>query len=129
VVTAPSPAFVRALGIFVVVWTAVWITLGIWTGHEVKALSQLSSTVIRSGRAVQETGDALQRFEAIPFVGGDVADVGRRVSAAGIDARRSGRSSRTAIDNLAVLYGVTIALVPTIPMIALFVVARRLARR
>jgi hypothetical protein len=124
----PSRAFVVLLGVFVVVWTVVWILMGIWTQREVRTLRQLSTTVITSGRAVQQTGDALQGLSSIPFVGGDVGRVGRQVSAAGIDARRSGRSSRTAVDNLATLLGVSIALVPTVPMIALLVVTLRLVR-
>jgi hypothetical protein len=124
----PSRAFVVLLGVFVVVWTVVWILMGIWTQREVRTLRQLSTTVITSGRAVQQTGDALQGLSSIPFVGGDVGRVGRQVSAAGIDARRSGRSSRTAVDNLATLLGVSIALVPTVPMIALLIVTLRLVR-
>jgi hypothetical protein len=124
----PSRAFVVLLGVFVVVWTVVWILMGIWTQREVRTLRQLSTTVITSGRAVQQTGDALQGLSSIPLVGGDVGRVGRQVSAAGIDARRSGRSSRTAVDNLATLLGVSIALVPTVPMIALLIVTLRLVR-
>jgi hypothetical protein len=124
----PSRAFVVLLGVFVVAWTVVWILMGIWTQREVRTLRQLSTTVITSGRAVQQTGDALQGLSSIPLVGGDVGRVGRQVSAAGIDARRSGRSSRTAVDNLATLLGVSIALVPTVPMIALLIVTLRLVR-
>ena len=125
----PSRAFVVLLGVFVVIWTVVWILMGIWTQREVRTLRQLSTTVIKSGGAVKQTGDALQSLSSIPLVGGDVGRIGRQVSAAGIDARRSGRSSRTAVDNLARLLGVSIALVPTVPMIALFVVTLRLAGR
>jgi hypothetical protein len=124
----PSRAFVVLLGVFVVVWTVVWILMGIWTQREVRTLRQLSTTVIKSGGAVKQTGDALQGLSSIPLVGGDVGRVGRQVSAAGIDARRSGRSSKTAVDNLATLLGVSIALVPTIPMIALLLVTLRLVR-
>jgi hypothetical protein len=126
--TPPSRAFVALLGVFVVVWTVVWVLMGIWTQREVRTLRQLSTTVIKSGAAVKQTGDALQSLSSIPLVGGDVGRVGRQVSAAGIDARRSGRSSRTAVDNLATLLGVSIALVPTIPMIALLIVTLRLVR-
>jgi hypothetical protein len=125
---SPSKRFVTVLGVFVAVWTVVWISMGIWTRHEVQTLRQLSDTVVQSGGAVKETGDALQGLRSIPFVGGEVARVGRRVSASGTSARRSGRSSRAAVDNLATLFGVAIAVVPSVPMIALFVVTWQLAR-
>jgi hypothetical protein len=126
--TPPSKALVRILGVFVLLWTVVWIFMGIWTRQEVQTLRQLSNTVIQSGGAVKRTGDALQDLRSIPFVGSDVARVGRQVSASGISARRSGRSSRAAVDSLATLLGVAIALVPTVPMIVLFLVTWYSAR-
>jgi hypothetical protein len=117
------------LGGFVVLWTVVWILMGIWTHHEVRTLRQLSNTVVKSGGAVKQTGDALQGLRSVPFVGRNVARIGREVSAAGVDARRSGRASRSAVDNLATLLGIAIALVPTVPMIVLWVVTLRLVRR
>ena len=120
----PSRTFVALLGAFVVAWMVVWVFMGIWTRREVQTLRQLSNTVIQSGGAVKQTGDALQGLRSIPFVGGDVARVGRRVSASGTSARRSGRSSRAAVDNLATLLGFAIAVVPTVPMIVLFIDSR-----
>ena len=116
----------RVLFVFAAVWTAVWVGIGIWTVHEVKALRQLSETVVESGAAVHETGDALQGLKALPLVGEEAGRVGRRVTAAGVSAERSGRSSRASVDRLAVLLGVAIAVAPTVPMLALVLVARRL---
>lgn len=124
-----SPRFVRLLGVFVLVWAIVWIGLGVWTRQEVHALGRLGDTVATSGTAVKRTGDALQGLGRLPFVGGEVAGIGRQVSAAGIDARRSGRSSTSAIGTLATLLAVAVALVPTVPMLALWFLARRLVRR
>lgn len=125
----PSRTFVALLGGFVVVWTVVWILVGIWTRHEVQTLRQLSGTVVTSGRAVKQTGDALQGLGGIPFVGGDVARVGRQVSTAGVSAQQSGRQSRNAVERLANLLGISIALIASVPMLALFVVTLRLVRR
>jgi hypothetical protein len=124
-----SPRFARLLGAFALVWAAAWIAMGVWTRSEVQTLGRLGDTVVASGRAVRQTGSALQGLGALPFVGGEVAGLGRRVSAAGVDAIRSGRSSRSAVGTLATLLGVAVALVPTVPMLALWLVVRRLARR
>lgn len=125
----PSRTFLTLLGLFVVAWTVGWIVVGVWTRHEVQTLRQLSGTVVTSGRAVKQTGDALQGLGGIPFVGGDVERVGRQVSTAGVSAQRSGRQSRAAVQSLSNLLGISIALIPTVPMVALFVVALRLMRR
>jgi hypothetical protein len=123
-----SRTFLAGLGLFVVLWTVVWVVLGVWTKHEVRTLRQLSTTVIQSGVAVRQTGNALQGLRSVPFVGGDVARIGRQVSVAGGNAQRSGRSSRSAVDGLSTLLGVAIAVVPTVPMLVLFAVTWRLSR-
>lgn len=125
----PSRTFVALLGIFVVAWTVVWIVVAVWTRHEVQSLRQMSGTVVTSGRAVKQTGDALQGLGGIPFVGGDVARVGRQVSIAGVSAQRSGRQSRNTVQSLSNLLGLSIALIPSVPMLALLVVTVRLVRR
>jgi len=130
VVRAPrQKPFVTVLAVFVAAWTILWIVLGVVTWHEVRTLHRLSTTVVKSGFAVQQTGNALQGLRAIPFVGGDVARIGRQVTAAGIDARRSGHASASAVDNLATLLGIAIAIVPTVPMLVLLAVTLWLVRR
>ena len=126
---SPWKPFVTVLAAFVAAWTILWIVLAIVTWHEVRTLRKLSTTVVTSGVAVQQTGDALQGLHAIPFVGGDIARIGRQVTAAGVDARRSGRASASAVDNLATLLAIAIGIVPTVPMLALLVVTLRLVRR
>jgi hypothetical protein len=125
----PSRTFLTLLGLFVVAWSVVWILVGVWTRHEVQTLRQLSGTVVTSGRAVKQTGDALQGLGGIPFVGADVARVGRQVSTAGVSAQSSGRQSRESVERLSNLLGISIALIPTVPMLALFAVTLRLVRR
>ena len=114
-----------ALRAFVAVWVAAWIGLGVWTGYEVNNLRSLSDTVVKSGSAMASTGGALQGLGAIPFVGGDVERVGRQVSAAGVSAVHSGRDSRSAVDRLAILLGIAVGLVPTVPVLALYVLLSR----
>jgi hypothetical protein len=114
-----------ALRAFLAVWVAAWIALGIWTGFEVQGLRALSDTVVKSGSAMSTTGGALERLTAIPFVGGDVGRVSREVTAAGVSAEESGRSSRSTVDRLAILLGVAVGLVPTIPVLVLYVVLSR----
>lgn len=114
-----------ALRAFVVVWIVAWIGLGIWVGYEVNDLRSLSDTVVKSGSAMKSTGGALEGLSAIPFVGGDVSRVGRQVTAAGVSAEESGRSSRSTVDRLAILLGIAVGLIPTVPVIALYVLLSR----
>jgi hypothetical protein len=114
-----------ALRAFVAVWAVAWILLGVWTGYEVNNLRSLSDTVVESGVAMKTTGDAIEGLSVIPFVGGDVQRVGRQVTAAGDSAVRSGRDSRSAVDRLAILLGVAVGLIPTVPVLVLYVLLSR----
>jgi hypothetical protein len=95
----------------------------------VRALDELGTTVVQSGGAVRETGNSLQTLQQIPFVGSEIARVGRRVSAAGVSAQVSGRSSRSAVRRLAIVLGLAVALAPSVPMLAVLAVTWQLARR
>ena len=128
------PAFLsaramRLLNVAVVVWALFWIGVAAGTAYEVNALRTLSDTVVQSGKAVQTTGDALSSLGGIPFVGSQLRPLAGQVSAAGRMAQYSGNSSKTTIDVLAILLGIAIGLIPTVPLLALYVPLRRSWRR
>lgn len=113
------------LRIGLLLWTALWIALAFVTAHEVLALRDLSDTVVKTGRAVDTAGRALQAIGGVPFVGGRVSTLADQVRVAGDSAIASGRSSRDSATNLAVLLGVAVGLIPTVPMVALYLALRR----
>lgn len=120
------PAFLSAramrwLNVGVVIWAVFWIGLGTYTGYEVNALRTLSNTVVKAGQATVSTGNALGAIGHIPFVGGRVSSLAAQAVAAGRSAQSSGASSRTTIDQLAILLGIAIGLIPTVPLLSLYV--------
>lgn len=110
----------RVLRVAFLVWAAVWIGLAVYTGYEVRTLSSLSDTVVKAGAAVDTTGKALQGIGDIPFVGGRVHTLADQVRVAGQSAVVSGRSSRGSVDTLSILFGVAIGLIPTVPVLGLY---------
>jgi hypothetical protein len=105
-----------------IVWIAAWIWLGIAIGHEVSSLTSLSDTVVTAGRSVQVTGQALQKLEGLPFgVGERIAGVHEQLDAAGASAVASGEQSRGNVEDLAVLLTIAIAVIPSVPVLALYV--------
>jgi hypothetical protein len=120
------PAFLSAramrwLNVAMALWAAFWIALAAYTAYEVAALRTLSHTVVQAGAATESTGHALAAIGHLPFVGGRVAHLAAQAIAAGASARASGASTATTIDQLAVLFGIAISLIPTIPLLALYV--------
>lgn len=119
----------RSVEVGVALWVALWLVVGVWTGVEVWQLSQLTRTVADSGRALDEAGMALQSLSSVPVVGGEAADLGTQVRANGSDIIISAAGAQGSFRRLAVLLGVTIAVVPTVPVVAMHRVLRRLPLR
>jgi len=120
------PAFLsaramRLLNIGLAIWAAFWIGIAAYTAYEVASLRALSHTVVKAGAATESTGHALQLVGHLPFVGGQISQLAAQAVAAGASARASGASTAATIDHLAVLLGIAIALIPTVPLLALYV--------
>jgi hypothetical protein len=124
-----APAFLsaramRRLDVALAIWAVFWIAVAVYTAYEVAALRTLSHTVVKAGAATESTGHALAAVGHIPFVGGRVSQLAAQATAAGASARASGAATATTIDRLAVLLGIAIALIPTVPLLALYVPLR-----
>lgn len=115
-----SARALRRLDGFVIVWVAAWIAVAVYTAHEVQVLHDLSGTVVVTGRAVETVGKALQGIAAIPIVGTQVQTLAQQVRTAGESAQASGAASRNSVDNLSILLGVAIGLIPTVPALVLY---------
>jgi hypothetical protein len=119
------PAFLsdramRVLTVGLAIWAAFWIGLASYTAYEVAALHSLSETVVKAGAATESTGHALQAVGHLPFVGGQISHLAAQAVDAGASARDSGASTATTVDRLAILFGVAIALIPTVPLLVLY---------
>jgi hypothetical protein len=120
-----GPAFlsartIRRLNVGLAIWAACWIGIAAYTAYEVASLRTLSHTVVKAGAATESTGQALAAIGHLPFVGGQIGQLAEQAIAAGASARSSGASTATTVDRLAVLLGIAIALIPTVPLLALY---------
>jgi hypothetical protein len=120
---------IRPIDGLLVVWVAGWILLGLAIGSEVRDLSKLSDTLDQAASAVDETGQALQPLDRLPFVGGQIQSVVGRARATALSARASAASSRTVIARLSWLLTLSIALAPTVPLVVLHLHVRRSRRK
>jgi hypothetical protein len=125
----PVPAFLsaramRTLDLALAIWAALWIGIAAYTAYEVAALRTLSQTVVKAGVATESTGHALAAVGHLPFVGGRISQLAAQAVAAGASARAGGASTAATTDHLAVLLGIAIALIPTVPLLGLYVPLR-----
>lgn len=106
-------------------WVVLWLVVGAWTGVEVWRLSDLSTTVASSGRTLDDAGEALQALEPVPLVGDDAATLGTSVRTEAVGIVQQASAAQGSIRRLALLLGLSIALVPSAPVLLLHAAVRR----
>lgn len=115
---------IRLMDIVATVWLISWVAFGIFVGSEVHDLRELSKTVVASSEVLEQTGNVLGSFEDFPGLGAQLVPLTERIEAAADSARASGLSSRRNIRVLSVAFGVGIALIPTVPLLGLYLPLR-----
>jgi hypothetical protein len=104
-----------------VLWIALWLWAGISVARQVARLDALSNTAGQVGHTVVGVGDALR---GLPLIGGQLAGPADSVRAAGRDTIRSAQDARSDVHRLAWGLGAAIALIPTLPLLALYLPPR-----
>lgn len=102
----------------VALWCALWLVIGAWTAYEMWQLAGLSDTVADTGRTLGEAGQALESLGSVPVVGDATERLGTAVRADATDIVASARDAGESVRRLSVLLGLTVALVPTVPVLA-----------
>ena len=112
----------------IALWVAVWLVMGAATAVSVWRLGELGATLSRSGQALDDAGDALQQLGKIPVVGDRPEQLGNDVRQTAADITVRGQEARREMRRLAVLLGLTVALLPSGLVLGPYL-PRRLARR
>ncbi len=114
----------RITDLALALWVIVWMLVGIAVFLEIRELKKLSETLVASSRVLEETGDVLGSFAELPLLGDGAERAERELRETAASALRSGRSSQSNIQVLSVLLGAATALVPTVPLVALYLPLR-----
>jgi hypothetical protein len=118
---APRGRLFTFLDALLVVWVAGWIVYGFAVHRDVERMKSVSDTLVRTGRAVDASAAALKPLRSLPFgVGDRVAALADQVHGVALSAEQSGNDSRDAINVLALELGLAIALIPTLPLVAIY---------
>lgn len=105
-------------------WVALWIWMGVTVAGELRDLESLSSTLARVGRATTQAGQTLGSFGDLPLIGERVRGPALQITEAGRSAVVSARTSASALRQTSTLLGIAIALIPSVPLVALYVPRR-----
>jgi hypothetical protein len=115
---------VVAIDLLVLLWTVVWIVLGITVGTFVERLGGVGESLEGTGHAIHRAGDAVGRLSDVPLVGEGFEAVANEIRTIGNETVQNGRSVEQDVDALALLIGVGLAAGPTLPVLAVWVPPR-----
>ena len=103
------------------VWAAFWIALGVEIALNTRQVAELGGTVSDTGAAVSQVGGALGAVSVLPGQAGDVAG---SVQQAGANAQTNGCDAEAAADRLAVYLAIAVAVIPSMPLLGLYLPIR-----
>jgi hypothetical protein len=125
----PSGRRLLALDVVLALWVAGWIWLGLAVGGQVSGLQRLSTTIGHVGSAVQQSGALLSSLKDLPFVGNQLGKAASQVEQAGRSATASAHASRDAASHLSWMLALAIAVIPSTPVLGLYLPIRAVAIR
>lgn len=114
-------------------WAAIWIALAVAVVQNTRDVAKLGGTVSQTGAAISQVGGVIN---SIPLIPSDVSGASDSVQQAGASAEVSGRDGEDAANRLGIYLGIAIAVIPSLPLIGLYLPIRlsrireaRIARR
>jgi hypothetical protein len=117
----PSAPRIVAFDTVVATWVVLWIAIAIGVAHDTRQLADVGETVSQTGSAIQQVGGALG---SVPLLPSGVSDTADSVQAAGASAIEGGQTSADATRRLAILLALAIAVIPSVPVLGLYLPLR-----
>ncbi|MGZ8631764.1 MAG: hypothetical protein ACXWZF_12490 [Actinomycetota bacterium] len=114
----------RTIDVVLVLWLLLWCVVGYALGRTVNELSGLSDGVIGAGEGVSNAAGALEGIADVPLIGGGIQAIADQIDSIGRGTVDKGEASKDAIFNVSLLIGLVVALGPTVPLIAVWLVIR-----
>lgn len=122
----------RLATVAVGLWAVCWLVVGLVTGFHIRDLTEVSDSLVESGKALDSAGTALQDVGRLPVVGERPRELGDQVRRTAAEVREAGVSSRQTVRWVSVLVGAALVLIPVVPVGAVYTWAgmnQRRARR
>jgi len=102
--------------VLVVAWVVVWALAGVAAGRALDQVSGVTRSAEGAGAAIVRTGESISDVD-VPVVGPVFKDAGEEVADAGHAAEAQARESGSDVHTAAVLLGLAVWLVPSLPLL------------
>ena len=107
----------------VLAWVLAWAVLGWTAGRALDKVSEVTRSAEGAGAAVVRTGESIRDVDA-PVIGPVFKETGESVIDAGKAARDQARDSGSSVRKAAILLGLAVWLVPSLPLLVSYGPAR-----
>jgi hypothetical protein len=114
----------KVLDVLLVAWVVIWIVLGITVARAVHRLADITDAERQAGIATQQAGDLLGSLADVPLVGGQIRDGAAQVKQSGRDVVASAERAKERTRRTGTILGVVIAIVPSAPLLLLYLPGR-----
>lgn len=116
----------RIVGIdfLVIAWVLLCLMLGVGATKRINHIGALGDGLVSAGDSVSGVGGAIAGLEDTPLVGGAFGAVADKIDALGGATAQQGRNGKEAIWKAALGIGILITLLPTLPLLAIWIPIR-----
>lgn len=112
-----------------ILWVVLWLIVGILAAVTIWRIAGIGDTISTSGQALDTAGRAINRVASVPVIGDQAGELGDQVVTTSAEVSSRGQEVKGELRQLAVLLGIFLVLVPTLPVLALYLPARLRRRR
>ncbi len=127
-ISTADESTIRVLDGLVIFWLVLWLFIGAWSAVTIWHVGDIGDTISNSGRALETAGTALTKVGSVPIIGDEAGELGNEVVTTAGDVASRGQEVKGQLRQLAVMLGLSIIVMPTTPVVGMYL-PLRLARR
>ena len=116
----PSGRTLRRWDVAAAVYTLAFVVLGAVAGWQIWSLAELHRSLLEAADALSLTARAVGLVGEVPVVGNGADQLAGSIADTAAQLRTNAFTVQTQVHALAVVVGAAIALLPTIPLVALY---------
>ncbi len=113
----------------ILLWVVFWIAMGAAVAVAIWTMSGLADSAVESGRALDSAGKVFEGLGQIPVIGEGPGQFGTEVRQTAENIVVNGEQAGRSIHGLSILLGVTVAVLPSIPVVGFYLPMRLALRR
>lgn len=114
----------RIVAVAIAAWVMAWTVAGVAAGLQIRRLTEVSDSLVQSGRALDTAGSALQAVGRLPVVGERTERLGNEVRQTAGEIQAAGESSRETVHSVSLIVGAALVLLPIVPVVTMYAPAR-----